>query len=132
MKTLQQRLNSKTYVQDGHLIWGGYLDRYGYGKMAVESKPLLTHRLAWEIAYGSIPEGIQVLHLCDTPPCILPWHLYLGTPADNMRDMARRKTSCVHGHPFDEANTYYAPNGGRHCRACAVCNTHRYRGRKGR
>jgi Transcription factor WhiB len=28
------------------------------------------------------------------------------------------KTHCKHGHPFDAANTYYAANGERRCRAC--------------
>ncbi len=28
------------------------------------------------------------------------------------------KTHCKHGHPFDAANTYYAPSGERRCRAC--------------
>ncbi len=43
--------------------------------------------LAWEIVKGPIPPGMHVLHRCDCPPCVRPDHLFLGTHADNMRDM---------------------------------------------
>ncbi|KKN49314.1 hypothetical protein LCGC14_0644130 [marine sediment metagenome] len=128
MDNTQERLNLYTYIQEGHLLWGGKLHRDGYGQVKVDGKFVYTHRLAWEIAYGPIPEGIQVLHLCNTPPCILPRHLYLGTPADNMRDVVlagnhgmTTKTHCPYGHPYDEANTYY---NGRY-RICRTCDRER-------
>ena len=62
----------------------------GYGQLGVEGVPKLTHRIAWEEAHGPIPDGLWVLHHCDNPPCCNPAHLYLGTHADNMRDMAER------------------------------------------
>ena len=30
----------------------------------------------------------------------------------------REKTHCVHGHPFDEENTYWTTKGARMCRTC--------------
>ena len=45
-----------------------------------------AHRMAWIIAYGSIPQGLCVLHRCDNPPCVRPDHLFLGTKGDNNRD----------------------------------------------
>lgn len=50
---------------------------------------LCTHRSsrqAWEIQVGHIPDGLQVLHKCDNPPCCNPEHLFLGTISDNIRD----------------------------------------------
>ena len=47
----------------------------------------LTHRAAWRMYRGPITQGAFVLHTCDNPRCVNPDHLYLGTQADNVRDM---------------------------------------------
>ena len=83
----------------------------------------MAHRLAWELTFGPIPDGLHVLHACDNPPCIRPDHLMLGTQRANMRDAGRKgrlgvgkyATHCKRGHPF-EGNTYIHPVTGR--RAC--------------
>jgi hypothetical protein len=50
--------------------------------------------------------------------------------AENWRRAPRhphaRRTHCVHGHPFDEVNTYRAPDGSRHCRACNLQSVRSY------
>jgi hypothetical protein len=53
-----------------------------------------THRAAWIAENGSIPEGLSVLHKCDVPACINLDHLFLGTNADNLADMAAKGRSC--------------------------------------
>lgn len=58
----------------------------GYGV----SKGLYAHRVAYEVAFGKIPEGLVVRHKCDNRICINPEHLELGTQADNVRDMRER------------------------------------------
>ena len=77
----------------------GVKNRKGYGKIRVGSrkdgsrKMVSTHRLAWELTNGSIPDSMHVLHHCDNPSCIKPGHLFLGTNQDNMTDMANKGRS---------------------------------------
>ena len=69
--------------------WTGSRDQTGYGLLKAEGNRLRTvraHRVAWEVTFGSIPEGLWVLHHCDNPPCCNPAHLFLGTNDDNQAD----------------------------------------------
>jgi hypothetical protein len=49
-----------------------------------------AHRAAWIAKYDVIPRGLVVCHRCDTPLCINPDHLFLGTQKDNMADRAKK------------------------------------------
>lgn len=63
------------------------MSRYGYGILTKGRKTTLSaHRVSWEICFGPVQNGLHVLHKCDTPACVNPEHLFLGTQQDNMRD----------------------------------------------
>lgn len=63
----------------------------GYGSFFWNNKRILSHRYSWEFHFGKIPKGNSVLHKCDNSICVNPNHLYLGTQADNCKDMAKRE-----------------------------------------
>lgn len=88
------RFWSKVNKSDGCWLWTGSRAR-GYGQVVGprnggEQPHWYTHRFAWEITHGAIPRGLCVCHHCDTPLCVRPDHLFLGTHQDNMQDAARK------------------------------------------
>jgi hypothetical protein len=67
---------------------GGARNARGYPAFKVAGRNFLAGRIAWTIGHGAIPDGMLVLHHCDTPRCVnYEGHLFLGTDADNVRDM---------------------------------------------
>ena len=78
-------------------LWSGVRNQDGYGRISIFGKVRSAHRVSWMLNAGEVAEPLlQVLHRCDTPACVRPAHLFLGTRSDNMKDAfcKGRKSNC--------------------------------------
>jgi len=131
---LRDRLMAKVRISDaGCWEWLGRRNWAGYGRLTVTSptREVQTHRLAYELFVGPIPDGMQLDHVCRNRLCCNPKHLEPVTARENQRrgtspvsaNMAA--THCLRGHPLDDDNTYLH-KGRRQCKECQRTRTREY------
>ncbi|KKN74378.1 hypothetical protein LCGC14_0391790 [marine sediment metagenome] len=86
-----ERMFAKVEAVGGCLIYRGSVNAKGYGRVRNRSGTELAHRIAWEYGHGRrVPDGMVIMHTCDTPPCVRFAHLRLGTAAENSADMVAK------------------------------------------
>ena len=89
---LESRLWAKVEKGEPQACWpwlGARRNKQGHGHILSgdgSGKTVFVHRVSYELAYGPIPEGLIVMHICDNPPCVNPAHLRLGTFKENVQD----------------------------------------------
>jgi len=97
-QSLERRFNAKVDRGKSSDCWmwkGKAKHMFGYGVITAMTGFVVTsHRIAWALENGPIPEGKHVLHTCDVPACCNPRHLYIGDNRANADDrVARGRTS---------------------------------------
>lgn len=125
----KERLLAKVKViSTGCWEWQGFRMPSGYGCCNWRGSNWSTHRLAYTLWKGPIPDGLDICHSCDNKPCCNPDHLWLGDQTANSLDVVIKgrhylasRTHCPRGHELSGDNVkYYAKN--RNWRACAACD----------
>ena len=137
----RRRLAEPAFVEtpDTHCWeWQWGKNHKGYGRIWVEGKNRIAHRVMYELHVGPIPEGLVIDHLCCNKACVNPGHLEVVTVAENNRrgdfEVGRgtAQTHCIHGHEFTPENTILRKggNGRRDCRTCQQAQVRRAGARK--
>ena len=112
------------------VIWGGSVNKNGYGYLYVDGKQKLAHRVAYETEIGPIPDGLVIDHLCRNRACVNTQHMEPVTIGENVLrgetgpGINSRKTECIYGHSL--ADAYVAKDGRRACRTCRKDHARRY------
>ena len=115
----------------GCWLWAGCTNPSGYGVMR-HSGGNVAHRFSYTTFVGSIPDGLQLDHVCRIRSCVNPEHLEPVTGSENcLRGLTgvvsgereKAKTHCPHGHPYNKQNTkyYVSSRTGRTKRKCCIC-----------
>jgi HNH endonuclease len=122
---LRRLLANSKRTESGCLEWTGWRNAVGYGMTCFRGRSRPTHRLMHMVAKGPIPDGLQVLHSCDNPPCMEPDHISPGTGEENMNQAVERgrhakvqNTHCPQGHLYAIEGTVGRTTGWRTCKTC--------------
>lgn len=91
-KSIEDRFWEKVDKSGDCWLWTAFVSPDGYGKFWKNDiqRGYAANRMSWELTHGEIPDGVLVCHTCDTPLCVKPSHLFLGTPKDNALDCAKK------------------------------------------
>lgn len=131
--TLRERFDAKHMPEPmtGCWLWTAGTCTAGYGRFrGSDGRVVPAHKFSYELHVAQVPDGFEVCHKCDTPGCVNPAHLWVGTHAENIADRDRKgrgkmpdcnatKSHCPKGHPYSGENLYVIPStGGRMCRTC--------------
>lgn len=135
---LPTRILSKVTTNGDCHLWGGSLQKNGYGyttwpKDGGGWKHVRVHRLFYEAFVGPIPDGLEIDHTCKVRNCVNPDHLRAVTHQENLetRNHSGPKRAdgepCKAGHPNISENWYVGPDGKRACRPCRTEAVRRWR-----
>ena len=91
---IEKHANNYAVSSTGCWEYQGCIERKGYGTAKIQLDGVAgnyrVHRLAYFHRHKVDPKHLLVCHHCDNPSCINPDHLYIGTDADNKRDVVER------------------------------------------
>src|SRR5215831_7520707 len=81
--------------EKGCYRWLGAKNPKGYGHVRCDGVMTDAHRVAYELAFGSIPDGFEIHHECRVRDCVNPNHLKAVSHNEHwvLLRQSRRKSS---------------------------------------
>jgi hypothetical protein len=118
--------NSIPEPNSGCWIWLGQVNQYGYGRLRLPNGGTqVAHRASYEFHnQTTVPDHLQVDHLCTLRCCVNPDHLEVVTRVENVRRAVQRNRAtnrCRNGHEMTGDNVWLRKNGNRTSRVCRIC-----------
>lgn len=121
-KDIAERFWEKVRKTDGCWFWTSTRGENGYGQFTLRTGVVRrAHRIAYELAVGPIPDGLEIDHLCRVRACVNPAHLEPVTRQENIRRAVAAKTHCPKGHPRTPENSAHDHVNGSRVWRCKTC-----------
>lgn len=95
--------------------WVACQTKNGYGLISINRKTRTAHSVSWELHNPTKNIGsLYVCHSCDTPSCVNPEHLFLGTQKENLQDAASKGRIQNGNDHWSRRNPHKVARGKRH------------------
>lgn len=127
---IRRLIEGSTVDEAGCWNWDGWKTHDGYGIVSISDRNHVVHRVLYEQLVGTVPDGLDLDHLCRNRACCNPRHVEPTTRSENLRrGLAGRYVmggTCRKGHRLTPDTLLVKADGGHRCRTCRRAVTARY------
>ena len=120
-----ERFWEKVEQTDSCWNWKAAKGKGGYGRFRYEGRLGMAHKFAYELIHGTVPDGMEVDHVCHNTGCVNPAHLRLTTHKQNTENRQGADVdnwSGVRGVSWNEKQNVWVARVGHHGKIISAGN----------